>query len=542
MWRGTITSRFELEGSEVAVTTRCHPERDMIAARIESPLIASGRLRVFWAFPYGTGDYTGADWSRPDLHQTTIRHQASNRVDLARRLDADRYFVSISWNGSADFHPAGKHRFVLAPAKSAGAIEFATEFSAAAMGRHPTVAETAESAARYWRDFWMSGGAIDLSQSKDARWKELERRIVLSQYLTAIQCAGLNPPQESGLTHNSWYGKFHLEMTTWHGVHFALWGRLPLLERWMNWLRETGLEAARRRAREQDYDGARWNKFVDSRALWEPPSVTGPVRVTQQGHMIYLSELIYRLRPGRQVLEQYRDVVFESARFMAAFAAWDRETGRFVLGPPIQSGAELTPPLESRNPTVELSYWGYGLSTAQKWRERLGMARNPEWDRVIDGLARLPTKDGHYVDTESHPDYLGRPALFEVFGCMPGYRVDDGTMARTLRHFTKDPRVWKQLRLWGTDFPMLAMTAARLGKPDLAIEFLLQPHPKNTYMANGHMMHRQQLPAYLPANGGLLWAVAMMAAGWDGAASGNAPGFPAAGSWVVRWEGLHPAP
>jgi hypothetical protein len=47
---------------------------------------------------------------------------------------------------------------------------------------------------------------------------------------------------------------------------------------------------------------------------------------------------------------------------------------------------------------------------------------------------------------------------------------------------------------------------------------------------------------YLPGNGALLSAVAMMAGGWDGAPVGNAPGFPHDGSWVVRSEGLHPLP
>ena len=70
-----------------------------------------------------------------------------------------------------------------------------------------------------------------MSGSQDPRWRELERRIVLSQYLTAIQCAGSLPPQETGLTCNSWEGKFHLEMHWWHAAHFALWDRLPLLER-----------------------------------------------------------------------------------------------------------------------------------------------------------------------------------------------------------------------------------------------------------------------------------------------------------------------
>jgi hypothetical protein len=44
-------------------------------------------------------------------------------------------------------------------------------------------------------------------------------------------------------------------------------------------------------------------------------------------------------------------------------------------------------------------------------------------------------------------------------------------------------------------------------------------------------------------NGGMLYATAMMAAGWDSAPAGkHAPGFPDDGNWVVKWEGLHKAP
>jgi hypothetical protein len=49
----------------------------------------------------------------------------------------------------------------------------------------------------------------------------------------------------------------------------------------------------------------------------------------------------------------------------------------------------------------------------------------------------------------------------------------------------------------------------------------------------------EQTPMYMPANGGWLSAVAIMAAGWDGHTEGN-PGFPK--EWKVRWEGLVPAP
>lgn len=39
---------------------------------------------------------------------------------------------------------------------------------------------------------------------------------------------------------------------------------------------------------------------------------------------------------------------------------------------------------------------------------------------------------------------------------------------------------------------------------------------KNTYLVSGHNYQDARLRLYLPGNGGLLMAVAMMCAGWDG--------------------------
>jgi len=95
---------------------------------------------------------------------------------------------------------------------------------------------------------------------------------------------------------------------------------------------------------------------------------------------------------------------------------------------------------------------------------------------------------------------------------------------------------------WGWDYPMMAMTAARLRRGDLTIQSLLLDVQKNTYLPNGHNYQSQDLPCYLPDNGGLLTAVAMMAAGWDGCPDKNAPGFSDDGKWVVRWENLKKMP
>jgi hypothetical protein len=145
---------------------------------------------------------------------------------------------------------------------------------------------------RDWKKFWYSGAAIDLAGSTDTRAIELERRIVLSQYLTKIQCAGNFPPQETGLTYNSWFGKPHLEMHWWHALHFALWGRKEILEKTMNWYSKVSSKAFAI-AKRQGYNGLRWQKMTDH-AGNESPSSVGAFLIWQQPHIISFAELIYQ--------------------------------------------------------------------------------------------------------------------------------------------------------------------------------------------------------------------------------------------------------
>ncbi len=109
-------------------------------------------------------------------------------------------------------------------------------------------------------------------------------------------------------------------------------------------------------------------------------------------------------------------------------------------------------------------------------------------------------------------------------------------MRKTLRRVVEE---WQWQTAWGWDFPMAAMTAARLGETTLAVDLLLMETAKNTYLPNGHNYQRSDLMAYLPGNGGLLTAVAMMACGWQDAPATHAPGFPVDGTWTVHWEGLN---
>jgi hypothetical protein len=130
------------------------------------------------------------------------------------------------------------------------------------------------------------------------------------------------------------------------------------------------------------------------------------------------------------------------------------------------------------------------------------------------------------------------PSMIGALGMLPGNSVNKQTMDNTLNRVLKE---WKMDQVWGWDFPLMAMTAARLGKPEMAVDILLFNSPKNTYLANGHNRQgiRSDLPLYLPGNGGLLTAIALMTAGWDKCESTDAPGFPKNGEWKVKWEGLY---
>jgi hypothetical protein len=550
LWTGELRSHFSFDGEPVDVSTCCHPDRELLAVQIHSTLVADGRLSVLLAFPYGVTSFNGngADWSRPAAHQTVMTRRGDYRADFVRTLDNDRYYAALAWAKKNRLAPDGPHRFLLAGDASANEIEFVAAFSQSAVpAKLPSAAATQVAGAAMWKKFWSTGGAIDLSQSRDPRWRELERRIVLSQYLTRIQSCGSLPPQETGLTCNSWFGKFHLEMHWWHAAHFALWGRSELLERSLPFYQRI-LPKAEAQARSQGYDGARWPKCVG------PAGDPGPTYlecflIWQQPHPIFYAELCYRNHPNPKTLKQYQELVFETAKFMASYAAWDTNRNQYRIGPPFADAAEVyfADHEHQWNPAFEIAYWRWGLETAQRWQERLGLPREKKWDDVIAHLPPLPTRDGFYVAGETASDTFtapGRntshPCMLAPLGMLDGSLVDRETMRRTLHQVMSN---WDWNNTWGWDYPMMAMTAARLGEGETAIEALLMDKSKNHYLANGHNSQLgPTLPLYLPGNGGLLYATALMAAGWDGAPTNHAPGFPNDGNWVVKWEGLKKAP
>lgn len=542
---GIIDSRYTLQGVPVHVQTVCHPERDLLAARVKAGQPMPIRLH----FPYPTGEHAddACNWDADSKHHTTLVSRRNNLAVFRRTIDATIYYVVVQWQGDVLIAQPSANCFVLTP--STGDFAFSCEFLPTYTTTFtdyllPTFGEAATASATAWAKFWNEGGVVDFSACTDPRAPELERRVVLSQYLMAIQAAGDTPPQETGLTYNSWYGKFHLEMIWWHQSHFPLWGHADKLHHTLSWY-EKARPMARSIAERQGYKGVRWMKMTDPSAA-EAPSKVGSFLIWQQPHLIYLAELVYRANPTKEVLDKYFKLVQETAEFMYSFADYDEQEGRYILKGIIPAQETLRA-AETINPPLELSAWHYGLSTAQLWRERMGMRRIPEWDRLLAKLSPLTADEqGRYLAAETATDsytntrYLtDHPAVLGALGMYPeSHLVDKATMSRTL-HALWD--LWGWDTSWGWDYPMTAMCAARLGEPQKAVDALLMPETKNTYLPNGHNYQSPRLRLYLPGNGGLLTAVAMMCAGWDGCDTPN-PGFPADGTWNVRWEGLQAMP
>lgn len=549
LWTGSVRSRYELAGAPVEVETVADASRSCIGVRLRSPLVAAGTLavRVRFAYSYQPGNRNNPplDWDHPDRHRTTVLHASDRKAELERSLDGTQYFVTLGWDGAAKFESTAQHTFTLTP-HGADAFSFTCEFSPAADTAPAGYGDVASSSAAGWRDYWTRGGVVDLSGSSDPRAGELERRVVLSQYLMRVNYGGSFPPSEDGLTNVTWFGKHNTEMYYWHAAQFYAWGHVDLLEKGLAWYRKI-LPLALADAAAQGFRGARWPKMagIDGRPS---PGTINPFIIWNEPNPIALCELVYRAHPNADTLAKYRDVVFESANFLASFAQLDPQTRQYVLGPPIKNVSEDSGENRTRNPTFELAYWCYGLQVAQTWRARLGLPPEPHWADVLARQTPLPTHEGKYLEIETFPEMYNRPgnyptSMLLAFGYMPKVpTIDVATVRRTFDAINARNGLdhWNSWQLGQG-----ALTAARLGDAEAAVHIVTLQTPTDRFMNSGYVRRPKEprgCPAYLPVNASLLLAVGLMAEGWDDAPPGSAPGFPHDGRWVVHAEGLNRLP
>src|SRR5690606_27018670 len=136
---------------------------------------------------------------------------------------------------------------------------------------------------------------------------------------------------------------------------------------------------------------------------------------------------------------------------------WDFKNQHYVLGPPLIPAQESLEKETTFNPPFEIAYWHWGLSIAQKWRTRMNLPKEENWQKIIEGLPLFAQKDGLYLAAESAPDsytnvnyYSDHPMVLGAFGLLPEtVPVDKLVMGDTFNYISEN---WNWPRTWGWDY------------------------------------------------------------------------------------------
>ena len=450
----------------VAVDTTVHPDLDLVATRLACARTAGAQacptaLRL--ALPYADGRWGASannwDAQHDAAHQTDVVASSATSVTLHHYMDDFAAEIRCDWDDASwTLARSAPHAFTLAPPPGAAAavVQLSCLFAPAAAqfpvgnsggpsyvpakaaatlaalrGADPLPffdAGARDASAAAWQAFWLSGAAVDLAGASglpDA--VELERRTVLSQYLTRANSAGMTPPQETGLLSNSWSGRFHLEMRWWHQAHFPLWGRPDWLDRSHAFYFEL-LENATSLAAQQGFRGARWqkmlalaNRFNRTSAisvpwlgeaagwapptpghtdglllLWESANKINPVLTWNQSPVVWLADAVRRATNASQgaaaaaaVVDRLAPLVDATADCIADMPFFNETSGFYELGPPTLGAEEFGDFMKIRKPAWETVYMAYALDVANEWRELRGLPRDAQYDAVAAGLGGL---------------------------------------------------------------------------------------------------------------------------------------------------------
>eukprot|EP00659_Diplonema_papillatum_P002896 gene2896-4544_t len=552
LFEGTINSSFSLSGAAVRVVTVNHPAQDVVAFAVDSALLGAGGLGLFFDFPYADtikrdAPFVGT-YNDTSLHTTSVV-VSPGAATITHTMDATVYYTEIAWEGgnaTVTRQDPSTHRYILMPTtQGSSSLSVSVRYSLTKGQPAIRFADVRSATVQWWSNFWMSGACIDVTGTTgagSANATELQRRLVLSQYLLAVNEAGRDPPQEMGLTNNGWYGKFLLETQLFHLAHWALWDRYEILERSIPSVYNRMLNSSIIRAANQGYAGARWGKMTDPSGRSAPGDINS-LLIWQQPHLMYFAEMEYLQRPTNATLEKWSELLIATADFMASYAFHNTSTGKYDLGPPLALISENTDMNATINPTFELAYWHFGLKVASQWKTRQGKPIPEAWTTVANNLAPLPIENGLYVNYEGIPDMWASPTfackapgLVNIYGMlppsdMPSFNVD--TLAASL---DKVLEAWNWDNTPGWVLGMVAMTAARLGNGQVAMDFLLN----DLYQFDDVGMASAAIatPPYYPTNSGILMAVAMMATGWTSPARGSTLESRWPEGWKVVSEGF----
>lgn len=201
LWSGSISSSFVYDGSRVDVQTWSHPGDSIVAIEVKSDLLRSAKLGVFYDFPYSDvnkfdAPYVGV-WNDTTHHKASVQSK-THTATFQHVLDDTANYLKTQWlsKGKISGPLRGTNKYVLRTTGSS-TVRIVASFSNTdnSADKLPSFEEVTGESRSWWASYWNSGAFIDLSATKNATATELQRRIILSQYLMAVNEASDNPPQ-----------------------------------------------------------------------------------------------------------------------------------------------------------------------------------------------------------------------------------------------------------------------------------------------------------------------------------------------------------
>src|SRR5690606_36486424 len=135
------------------------------AVRVESDLVAQGKLAVRLAFPRGhdlaVKNTPALDWSLPEAHASVLTSSPTSGTQIARSIGTTHYTVAI--NGASVTETA-RHHFQLVPVRPMRVFAFTVTFAPPERTLRPTPIEAIFAAsAQHWEKFWKESAAVDFT-------------------------------------------------------------------------------------------------------------------------------------------------------------------------------------------------------------------------------------------------------------------------------------------------------------------------------------------------------------------------------------------
>ena len=297
LWNGVIVSHFRFDGEPVDVETVCHPTIDAVGVRVRSPLVGTGRVAIEFRFPYGTGQTTAADWTKPDAHRTVLARSRIRTKPASRGRSTPTRTTSRSagcpagrWPTPARTRTCCRRRPGRRRSRSRrcsrrsrpaerppGFDDTAPRRARTGTGSGPPAAPSTSRAAPIPAGANSSAASCCRSTSRPSSARAATRRRRRASRSTAGKASSTS--RCTGGTRRT--------------------SRCGTACRCSSAASATTTPSCRRReatAARQGYAGARWPKMTSPTGD-ESPSSVGPFLVWQQPHPIFYAELVYRAAP-----------------------------------------------------------------------------------------------------------------------------------------------------------------------------------------------------------------------------------------------------